>query len=87
MQAWLEPIAAVIRVGADGAGHGDAYHFAATVRFMAIDQVEVLGVDRAIAKADWRAMIECFRLSGIKKVFFTRIKNGVSRTKCLVIKG
>ena len=84
--AWLEPISAVVRVGKLGAGHYDSYHFAATVRYLAIDQIEVVGVAKqgdgpGITKADWVAMVECFRASGIKQVLFRRIKAGVARDK------
>lgn len=86
MTAWLEPLSAVIRVGGGGAKHGDDYHFAATIRYLEIDEVEVLGVDTTVTKSAWEAMIKCFRANGIKRVLFKRVKNGVSRDKWVEVK-
>ena len=88
--AWLEPISAVIRVGEFGAKHLDGYHFAATVRYRSIDEIEIVGVAKqgngpGITKADWSAMVDCLRESGVKRVLFSRIKNGVVRNKLLTI--
>jgi len=89
--AWLEPISGVIRVGVEDAKHYDAYHFAATVRYLAIDEIEIVGVAKqgdgpGITKADWVAMIECFRRHGITRVLFRRIKRGVSRDKWVIVR-
>jgi hypothetical protein len=86
--AWLEPISAVVRVGAKGSKHFDAYHFAATVRYLAVDEIEIVGVAKngdepGIRKSDWVAMTECFRASGIRRVLFKRVKNGIVRKKWL----
>ena len=86
--AWLEPISAVVRVGQCGAKHHDNYHFAATVRYLAIDAIEVVGVAKlgdgpGSRKADWLAMVDCFRANGIARVLFKRIKNGSVREKWL----
>jgi hypothetical protein len=84
--AWLEPISAVVRIGTGEAKHLDKYHFAATVRYLSIDEIEVVGVAKqgsgpGITKADWVALVTCFRLNGIKRVLFKRIKNGTTREK------
>jgi len=79
MTAWLEPLSAVMRIGGDNAKHGDSYHFAATIRYLGIDVVEVLGVDTPVTKTDWKAIEECLRKSGVKRMLFKRIKNGIER--------
>jgi hypothetical protein len=90
--AWLEPISSVVRVGAEGAKHLDDYHFAATVRYLDFESIEVVGVAKmsdsqpGITKADWVAMVECFRVNGIKRVLFKRVKNGTIREKWITIK-
>jgi hypothetical protein len=90
--AWLEPISSVIRVGADGAKHYDQYHFAATVRYLSIDEVEIVGVAKpkgqeqpGFTKADWVAIVECFRVHGVKRILFRRFKNGVARDKWVTV--
>lgn len=90
-KAWLEPLSAVVRVGLDDSHHYDAYHFAASVRYIAIDSIEVVGVAKqgdgpGIRKSDWEAMVKCFIENGIKKVLFKRIKNGIQRDKWLELK-
>jgi hypothetical protein len=86
--AWLEPICSVIRVGKEGAGHFDSYHFSATVRYKEIDSVEIVGLAKSgteagISKADWVAIIECFKQVGVKTIFYKRVKNGTIREKCV----
>lgn len=73
------------------AKHFDGYHFAATVRYLATDEVEIVGVAKqrdgpTLAKSDWIAIVDCFKSEGIKKNF-RRIKNGVPRDKWLDISG
>lgn len=89
MTAWLEPISAVVRVGELGAKHQDEYHFVATIRYLSINEIEVVGVAKqgdkpGITKADWVALVKCFKENGITRVLFKRIKNGVVRDKWLV---
>jgi hypothetical protein len=89
--AWLEPISSVVRVGACGAKHYDSYHLAATIRYIEIDAVEVVGLAKqgdepGIRKTDWEAMVKCFQEAGIKRVLFRRLKNGHVREKWLEIK-
>jgi hypothetical protein len=86
--AWLEPISAVLRVGDCGAKHYDEYHLAVTVRYLAIDEVEIVGLAKTtesvgITQADWKAIVACFRNSGVKRVLFRRVANGVIREKWL----
>lgn len=90
--AWLEPISSVIRVGEDGAKHYDNYHFVATVRYISIDEVEITGVAKpknqqqpGFTKADWKAIVECFREKGVKRILFRRIKNGIARDKWVTV--
>lgn len=90
--AWIEPISGVVRVGGPGAKHQDPYHFAATIRYLDIESVEVVGLakkekDPAITKADWLAIVAAFQHNGIKRVLFKRIKNGIIREKWVTIKG
>lgn len=54
----LEPIAGVLRIYAPGKSfeNEDPYLWAATVRFLAKDTVEILGVDKPLAPSLWRAI-------------------------------
>jgi len=84
--AWLEPISSVIRVGSEGAKHLDNYHFAATVRYRSSEEVEIVGLVKrsngpGITKADWVAIIACFREAGVKWILFKRIKLGTVRKR------
>jgi len=88
--AWLEPYAAVLRVGDSDAKHYDPYHFCSTVRYLSIDEVEIVGRvkdlddEPGICKEDWEAITKCFREANVKRILFKRVnKAGRTREKWL----
>jgi hypothetical protein len=69
MRAHLEPLSAVIRVGG---AYGEPYTWCATVRYLAPDEVELVGAMRAPKPSEWRAMATVFRQTGVRIVWFER---------------
>lgn len=70
-QGHLEPIASVLRIGGD---YGEPYTWAATVRYLSPDEVEIVGAQRAPTPSEWRAMRTVLRKSGVRWVIFLRHK-------------
>jgi len=73
----LEPLAAVIRIG----GHyGEAWTWAAIIRYLSPVEVEVMAVMRAPKPSEWRAMKEILLASGVRIGHFARrTSQGVRR--------
>lgn len=76
LTASLEPIAAVVRVHAEGGRYGDQYTWAATVRWIDHETVEIVGVTKCPTPAEWRAIQRCMGEAGVKTIRFKRIKDG-----------
>lgn len=72
----IEPIAGVIRVYRSGRSYqnGDPYEWAASVRWLSRDTIEILGVDRPPSIAVWRSIRAFLEddSSGIRKVIIKR---------------
>jgi hypothetical protein len=73
VQAHLEPLAAVVRAGGN---YGEPYTWVATVRYLAPNEVEIVGAMRAPKPSEWRAMAAVFRQQGVRTVWFVRHHDG-----------
>ena len=71
MKASLEPIAAVIRVHADGHNLGDPYTWSGTVVFHE-DCAEFVGVMRAPKPSEYRAIKRVLKEWGYNEIFYER---------------
>ncbi len=74
-RANFEPLAGVLRVFADASKYGDPYQWSATVRFLDIRTVELMGILRAPKPSEWRAVMKLFAGMGVEKIVFHRRKN------------
>lgn len=88
--AWLEPLSAVLRVGSEGAVHGDPYEISATVRYIDIDKVEIVGLVKygsgpAMTRTDLNAIFKTLFASGVTKLLVRRIIKGRKREKWIDI--
>ena len=86
MEALIEPVAAVLRVVPDDAGHGDPYSFATTVRWLDPETVELCGAIRAPTTAEARAIVAAFRRQGVAAILIRRYRHGRQRLVRLKIK-
>ncbi len=80
MKVHIEPIAACLRVWSKpGSVYGDPYDWSATCRWIDSETMEVIGVDKPVTKAMCHAIRDEAWKLGVKKVGFTRIRNGSKR--------
>lgn len=77
MQVHIEPLAAVLRVFDGDSNYGDPYEVALTLRYLDQTTVEILGLDKPITPAVWRAIRRHLESAGIHECRLKR--NG--RTK------
>ena len=59
MHFHIEPVAAIGRLYGDGSDidNHDPYEWAATIRYLRRDTIEVCGVDKQLTIAGWRAIV------------------------------
>jgi hypothetical protein len=79
--AEIEPIGGVVRVWAGGSSYGDPYEWAASVRWLSREEIEILGYTKPITRDVWRAIIKTCNESGIKKILAVRYRAGQRREK------
>jgi len=82
MPARIEPFAGVVRYwDNENAQHGDPYQWAASVRWIDHETIEIAGITQAPTPAIWRAVKQAAKEIGAKQVIFVRYKDGNKRTK------
>ncbi len=80
MKVHIEPIAACLRVWSKADSvYGDRYDWSATCRWIDSETMEVIGVDKPVTRAMCHAIRDEAWKLGVKKVGFTRIRNGSKR--------
>lgn len=87
MKVDIQHLSSVVRVWTqEGAKYGDPYDWAATIRWIDKETIEVLGVVKPVTKAMWEALTEAFAEMGIKKMLIVRHTGGKVRERWLDIK-
>lgn len=82
MPAHIESFAGVIRYwDNENAQHGDPYQWAASVRWVDRETIEIAGITQPPTPTIWRAVKEAAREHGLKQVLFVRYKDGTVRTR------
>jgi ABC-type glycerol-3-phosphate transport system substrate-binding protein len=82
MPAQIEPFAGVVRYWAKAdARYGDPYQWAASVRWIDHETLEILGITQPPTPAVWRAVKAAAKQNGVKQIVFVRRRDGKSRTK------
>lgn len=79
MKALIEPVAAVLRVVSDDAGHGDPYSFSTTVRWLDPWTIELCGAIRAPTPPEARAIVAALRQQGAATILIRRYRDGRQR--------
>ena len=74
-RAKLEPLAARLRVFADGATYGDTY-WGASVRWINRTTVDLGLVQKAPTPSQWRATCDLFAAEGCERILFWRWVDG-----------
>ncbi len=74
-RAYLEPLAARLRVFADGAKHGDPY-WGASVRWIDRKTVDLGLVLSPPTPSQWRATCDIFAAEGCERILFFRWVDG-----------
>jgi len=84
MPARIEPFSCVVRYWDNNdAQHGDPYQWAASVRWINIETMEICGITRPPTIAIWRAVKQAAREFGAKQIIFVRCKGDKKRTKTI----
>jgi len=87
MRAEIERIAGVLRVFDEDKEYGEPYEWAATVRWLSKDEIEIMGDVAPISCSIYRAIVdECVRL-GIKRALRVTYKDGIRKEKWITNKG
>lgn len=69
----IEPLSAVVRVGG---AYGQPFTWAAALRYLDPQTVEIVAATRAPTPSEWRELRQVLTSSGITRAVFTRVKNG-----------
>jgi len=77
--AYFEPICGVIRVRAPNTCHGADASWCASVRFVSLTEVEILGATTAPTGEEWKAVLNALSRLGVDNVFYRRYKGGTAR--------
>lgn len=85
-KAWIEILTGILRIGKDGAQHGDPYHIAFTVRWINTEDIEAVGLCVPMSIADWKAARQALKDLGVKRCLVTRIKGEIGEPKTVVNK-
>jgi hypothetical protein len=75
-RAHIEPLSGIIRVFGDHAKYGDPYQWAATVRWLDRETIEICGAMSAPTASEWRAIAKLMRSQSppLKRVLLKRIR-------------
>jgi hypothetical protein len=72
MQVHLEPLVSLLRVFEGEGNYGDPYELALTVRYLDQTTIEILGLDKPVTPAAWRAIRNHLEGLGITEVRLKR---------------
>lgn len=87
MPARIEPFAGVVRFwDNEEAQHGDPYQWAASVRWVDNETIEIAGITQPPTQAIWRAVKDAAREFGAKQIVFIRYKDGQPRIRTVTLK-
>jgi hypothetical protein len=82
MKIHIQHLSSVIRIWhSDEAEYGDPYDWAATIRWIDNETIELLGVDKKITKEMWIAMQDAFYNMGILEIVAIRHTGGKERER------
>lgn len=87
MKIEIQHLSSVIRIWFNkDAEYGDPYDWAATIRWIDNNTIELLGVDKPITKDMWIAMQNAFSEMGIERVLAIRHTGGKVRERWIKTK-
>jgi hypothetical protein len=84
MPASIEHFAGVVRYWeSPESKYGDPYQWAASIRWINHETIEIVGITQPPTPAIWRAVKAAAAENGAKQITFVRHKDGRSRTKTI----
>ncbi len=80
MKVDLQPVSGILRIWNDpDAKYGDPYDWCCTVKWLTETKVELLGVDKPVTPAMWRAIQDALAERGIEE--FLAVRKTVGKTR------
>jgi hypothetical protein len=87
MKIHIQHLSSVVRIWFnDDSKFGDPYDWAATIRWIDNEKIELLGVDKPITKSMWMAMQNAFHEVGITSILAMRHTGDKTRERWIKTK-
>ena len=77
MKTHVEHLISIIRIFDDNMEYGDPYIWSATLKFIDIETVEIVGVDKPITISMYRVIKKALIDMGVVRAIFYRYKNSI----------